>query len=227
MREFVLHHPVRLQGTRGTGTTSRGARQHPRTGRALSIRPRGDGRDRRGPCCPHPHPPHAGYRCRWLPTAPQSRTLLGAQPGMWDPPPPVVRTRGGAHGTAPVSWGGAARPGGCSTSAHGSSTSPTPLTLGTNPHNCHQRWAQPPGTLLLVPCPHPRAGGPTCRAHLDPGWGSREPPFAAPKADTQPRAAPGTPSPILGREQGAGEGLRRGERGRLKPSTESTRKRAC
>lgn len=166
MREFVLHHPVRLQGTRGTGTTSRGARQHPRTGWALSIRPRGDGRDRRGPCCPHPHPPHAGYRCRWLPTAPQSRTLLGAQPGMWDPPPPVVRTRGGAHGTAPVSWGGGcpARPGGCSTSAHGSSTSPTPPLWGQAPSgNCHQSWAGQVTTPQdTAPCP------------LSPpqGWGS-------------------------------------------------------
>lgn len=77
-----------------------------------------------------------------------------------------------------------------------------------------QDRSQPPRTLLLVPCPHPRAGGPTCRAHLDPGWGSREPPFAAPRADTELHTAPGSSwHPQTNFGKGAGGGGRSGQRG--------------
>lgn len=96
---------------------------------------------------------------------------------------------------------------------------PNPTRCGDKPPvaiatSAGQKRSQPPGTLLLVPCPHPGAGGPICRAHLDPGWGSREPPFAAPRADTQLHTAQGSsrhPQPNSGK--GAGSGGRSGQRG--------------
>lgn len=112
---------------------------------------------------------------------------------------------------------------------------PNPTTLGTSPQwklppELGRTGHNPPGHCSLSRVPTPGLGVPPA----EPTWIRAggpvspllQPPERTPNS-TQPRAAPGTPSPILGREQGAGEGLGRGERGRLKPGTESIRKRAC
>lgn len=195
----------------------------------LPIRPRGDGRDRRGPCCPRPHPPRAGYRCRWVPAAPHTAGCTARDAG---PPVGAHQGRCPRHGTGAL--GRAAQPGGCSTSAHGSSTSPTPLAVGTSPQwqlppVLGRRGHNPPGHCSLSRVPTPGLGVPSAEPTWIRAGGPVSPRLQPPErtpSSTQPRAAPGTPSPILGREQGAGEGLGRGEGGRLKPGTESIRKRA-